>query len=171
MTDSHEIPGGVLSASKKKPVGGWVFPVLLLVVLGVAAWFGKREPASKVVTERGTPTIAAWVPSPRPEGETVGLTIDFGNGASKRFEALPWREGMTLEQLMAEASEFRPGISFTQKGAGKMGFLTSLEGLENQGVDGRNWQYRVNGKHGKMSFCLQPLEVGDQVLWGFTFAE
>jgi hypothetical protein len=151
--------------------GGWMFPALLLIVLGVALWFGQQPSANKVESETGTSPAAAWTPSLLPEGETVGLKIDFGNGASKDIAALPWQAGMTLEMLMHKAADFRPGITFTQQGSGELGFLTSLDGLGNQGPAGRNWQYRVNDKHGQMSFCLQPLKPGDQVLWGFASGE
>jgi len=157
--------------SNSKPSGGWVFPVLLLLVLGVAVWIAQRESPNKAKSEAGSLVITAWTPSPQPEGETVGLMVDFGNGASKHFTDLPWQSGMTLEKLMHIATDFRPGIAFSQQGSGELGFLVSLDGLENQGAGGRNWQYRVNGEHGQMSFCLQPLEPGDQVLWGFALEE
>jgi len=145
-----------------------MFPVLLAVVLlaaaGVAQLRSKSEKASG-------PTPTEWSPSPLPQGETVELAIDFGNGARQQFEALPWREGLTVEKLMQEAARYRPGIHFTQHGEGEAGLLQSIEGLKNQGGSGRNWTYEVNGQYAETGFCLQKLEPGDRVLWKFAGGE
>ncbi len=172
MKDGHENTARIAQPNdEKKSRGGWAFPALLFVVLVVAAWLGRQESESKATQERGEPATTAWTPSPQAVGETVGLTIDFGNGATKQFAALPWRKGLTIEHLMQLAADYRPGITFSQQGQGEKGLLASIEGLKNQGAGGRNWLYRVNGKHGKMSFCISPLEPGDQVLWGFAIKE
>ncbi len=158
------------SKSCQSTSGGWMFPALLVVVLVVAVGFAKFGPAST-----GTPTSSSppveWSPTAQPQGETVGLTIDFGNGSKQLFEALPWREGLTVEDLMREAVRYRPGIHFSQHGKGETGFLQSIEGLKNQGTSGRNWMYEVNDRFAEMSFCLQKLEPGDRVLWKFAGQE
>jgi len=140
---------------------GWVFPALLAIVLLVAM-------AVAQLRSKGEPQ---WSPAPQPQGETVGLTIDFGNGARQQFEALPWHEGLTVEKLMHEAAAYRPGIHFTQQGEGEAGFLQSIEGLKNQGGSGRNWTYEVNGRYAERGFCLQKLEPEDRVLWKFAGRE
>jgi len=149
---------------------GWAFPALLAVVLlvavGVTQLRSKGEPR-----QANGPTPTEWSPTPQPQGETVGLAIDFDNGARQQFEALPWREGLTVEALMQEAARYRPGIDFTQHGEGEAGFLQSIEGLKNRGMGGRNWTYEVNGRYAETSFCLQELEPGDRVLWKFVGGE
>lgn len=157
-------------ADQRPSTGGWAFPALLAVLLLGALWFLRTRPqVEQPSADRSTP--AEWAPSPRPQGETVALEIDFGNGASKQFAALPWREGLTVADLLQAAAEFRPGIAFTQKGEGETGFLTALDGLKNGGAGGRNWRYEVNGQHGQASFCLQQLEPSDRVLWKFAGEE
>jgi len=54
-----------------------------------------------------------------------------------------------------------------QKGSGESAFLTTIDGIENQGDAGHNWTYSVNGKHADRSFEIYKLEPGDQVLWTF----
>jgi hypothetical protein len=149
--------------------GGWLFPALLATVLLVSAVIAlnRSSPDEPALGREDS----AWAPSERPLGETVGLEIDFGNGARKAFDALPWREGMTVADLMLTARDFRPGIDFTQQGQGASGFLTAIDGLENQGAEGRNWRYEVNGQHGDVSFCLQELSSGMRVLWEFATEE
>jgi len=156
MEPEQPSTGGEPSAS-----GGWAFPALLAVVLLVAVAVAQLRPKSK----------PQWSPAPQPQGETVALTIDFGNGARQLFEALPWREGLTVEKLMQEAAAYRPGIHFTQQGTGEAGFLQSIEGLKNREGSGGNWTYEVNGRYAKTGFCLQKLEPGDRVLWKFAGRE
>ena len=150
--------------------GGWVFPVLLAVVLLLMALMSQRiresDPAGKLSGE-----APVWTPSPPANGETVSLEIDFGNGAVRRFAALPWRQEMTVEKLLQAARQFQPGIIFSQQGEGETGFLTALEGLANEGAGGRNWKFEVDGEHGRVSFCLQKLMPGQQVLWKFALED
>ena len=146
--------------------GGWIFPLLLAALLLGLVAVGKQIP--KPTPPSQTRSSADWTLSPKPTGETVSLTIDFGNGAQKEFSALPYRAEMTVADLLAAARDFRPGITFTQVGTGESGFLRSLDGLTNQGAEGRNWLYQVDGKHAHASFCLEKLEPGRHILWKFT---
>ena len=146
----------------------WLFPVLLALVLAgilVAPRFsGPDSPPGPSEKSQVSP----WTPAPLPEGETVRLEIDFGNGARRVFSALPWRENMTVADVMTEARKFRPGIRFAQVGTGAGGFLTELEGLENEGSGGRNWLFDVAGQPATKSFCLQTAGSGELVLWRFA---
>jgi len=101
-------------------------------------------------------------------GETVVLSIDFGNGAKKEFAALPWQADMTVADLLEAAQNFQPSIQFTQIGTGERGFLNALDGLANEGAGGRNWLYQVDGQHAHVSFCLEKLEPGGHVLWVYA---
>ncbi len=149
--------------------GGWVFPALLAAVLLVSAVIAL---SSRFPNNSPAPgESVGWTPSAEPHGETVALEIDFGNGAKKEFSALPWRAGMTVADLMLQAREFCPGIDFTQQGKGAGGFLTSVDGLRNQGASGRNWRYEVDGRHGEVSFSVQELQPGMHVLWEFAGEE
>ena len=154
------------STDEPKRNGSWVFPVFLGIVLVATALVSRRLKQDNP----GEMSAAAtnWTPSPAAQGETVRLTIDFGNGASLQYQALPWKEGLTVEDLLRSAQEFRPGITFSQKGEGKMGFLTSLDGLSNEGASGRNWTFQIDAKHGQQSFSVQELTPGQHVLWKFT---
>jgi len=151
--------------------GGWVFPALLAVVLlvTVVIAIGNRQPETGGAAPGGT---GHWTPSAEPLGDTVALEIDFGNGARKHIAALPWQAGMTVEQVMTAAHDFRPGIEFTQIGGGASGLLTSIDGLKNEGAGGRNWRYRVQDqqgdRYGEVSFCLEPVTPGMSVLWEFA---
>jgi hypothetical protein len=150
-------------------LGGWIFPALLALVLLVSAVIAFTSRPIEAPAPPAQP--ADWTPSVQPQGETVALEVNFGNGARKVFDALPWRAGMTVADLLQAARDFRPGIQFTQQGEGAGGFLTALDGLKNQGASGRNWRYQVDGRNGEASFCLQELQPGVRVLWEFTDKE
>lgn len=153
----------------------WALPVVLATA---AALFGMLlifrpgvESSPAATPTNGSPATTNWTPAPRPEGQAVSLTIDFGNGARREFDALPWSEGLTLGKLMREAAKFRPGLSYTQKGDGEMAFLTSLEGVANEAGGGRYWFYAVSDARGETSFEIQPVQPGDRVLWVFKAAD
>ena len=147
--------------------GGWVFPVLLLVVLiaGLAIFRPGQGIEEK---SRTTGADSVGPPSARPTGETVRLEIDFGNGVVRQFAALPWQPDMTVGDLMQAAQEFRPGIRYIQQGSGPKGFLTSLDGVSNQGMQKQNWRFSIDGRLGDTSFCVAKLSPGATVLWEFT---
>jgi hypothetical protein len=155
------------STDGTQPSGsGWLFPLFLTLVL-VAMWgIARQIPQQQPARPTEPATAETWMPAP--EGETVGLTIDFGNGVQKRFTALPWQPEMTVADLLSAARQFPPGIRFTQQGEGERGLLVALEGLANEGVAGRNWIYQVDGQHAHSSFCLEKIEPGMHILWTFT---
>lgn len=147
-------------------IADWYFPLLLVIALLILLAFAQQVSHQSPPGQAGT--TADWTPSPQPEGQTVSLTIDFGNGATKEYAALPWQAEMTVADLLETAQSYRPGIQFTQIGSGETGFLSTLDGLSNEGAGGRNWLYRVDDRHAHVSFCLEKLQPGMHVLWSFT---
>ncbi len=157
-------PNGPDATEDAPPPRLWLFPFFLALILGsLVIWDRAREhPALSKA-----PSLE-WTPSDKPTGEVVQLEIDFGNGAKRQFDALPWKAGMTAADVMAAARDFQPGITYEQIGEGEGGFLTQLEGLKNEGASGRNWRYEVAGTPGTKSFCLQEVAPGEQVRWWFA---
>lgn len=146
---------------------------MLAVSLALASWL--------LMTVRDTPQGASgvssaaeqaspWTP-PAASAETVALEIDFGNGARREYAALPYREGMTVGDALRLARDFGPGLPFTHQGEGELSFLTSLDGVANQGPGGRFWLYQVDGRRADVSYEVQPLAAGERVLWQFKEPE
>jgi len=157
------------------PRGDKALPLVLLIAVAVVgglliAYRPAAPPAGPHAAPAAGSNDAGWTPAPPPQGETVSLAVDFGNGA-RRTWTLPWGEGLTVERLMQRARDFQPGIVFEQDGSGEMAFLTSLEGVANGTGDGRYWLYSVDGRHGDVSFAVQPVEAGAVVLWEFRRGE
>ena len=98
--------------------------------------------------------------------EGVKMIIDYGDGVQKHFTALSWKKGMTCLDALNQAKKHPRGIRFSYRGKGARGFLTTIDGLKNEG-QGKNWIYRVNGKLGDRSFAIQTLNQGDVTLWNF----
>jgi hypothetical protein len=113
----------------------------------------------------------AYVETPPPNGPTVSLGVDFGNGVKREFNGVAWTEGMTVGKLMDAAAQMTPPLEYKVRGSGKMTFLTSLDGVANGEGAGRYWLYEVNGQLAEMSFAVKPLAPGDRVLWVFKQAE
>ena len=124
-------------------------PLLAGIALPTIA--GTQEPVRK-----GTPSVKV----------SVKVIVDYGDGVQKHFTALPWKSGMTALDAMKLSQQHPRGIRFTMRGKGARGFLTSIDGLKNDGKS-RNWIYRLNGKLGDRSFAIQPLKAGDAILWKF----
>lgn len=98
---------------------------------------------------------------------TIALIVDYGDGVETHFSAIPWKEGMTINDALGFAAKHRHGISFKARGKGATALLHRIDDLENQGGGGLNWIFRVNGKLGDRSYAVTPLDDGDRVLWKF----
>lgn len=84
--------------------------------------------------------------------------------------AAPWTEG-TLLALMEAAAGVDPRARFEHRGAGPGAFVVSIAGIENQGAEGRNWVYSLNGKAGGVGVGVARARAGDRVLWRFSAKE
>ena len=138
----------------------WRLPLLLGLVLAAIVW-------SRVSHLREVPAGKnAEMPSPIATGDPrakVELSIDFGDGRRTNFAAIAWNSRMSVADLM----KAWPNIAIKQKGAGESAFVTAIDDIENQGADGNNWTYSVNGQVADRSFAVYELKPGDRVLWTF----
>ena len=98
--------------------------------------------------------------------KTVSLIVDYGNGFERRYTTLPWTENMTALDATRLASKHKQGFAILVKGSGATAFVTSIDGVENEG-QGKNWMYRVNGKKGDRSSGVYELRANDVVKWTF----
>jgi hypothetical protein len=140
----------------------WRLPLLLGLVLA-AILLVRNGGIRHSTTDTGAPSLDA--PAVEPAGEAVRLSIDFGDGRQQKYQPIAWREGMTVRDLTRETR--RADLKLDVRGTGASAFLANLDGVENEGADGRNWLYSVNGKPGDKSFAIYELEAGDHVLWTF----
>ncbi|MCA9235549.1 MAG: DUF4430 domain-containing protein [Planctomycetales bacterium] len=175
MTSDQASPDDKLSAGAiraGRDGGGWALPALLAALVGVIATIGwiqrNDQPPGDSSPPHGQLAAEAWTPTPRPTGATVSLTIDFGNGARRQFDALPWHSGATIADAMQAARAFRPGIAYVQQGEGAAAFVTALEGVESEGAGGRYWQILVNDEPINESMGAHAIEAGDRILWRFA---
>jgi hypothetical protein len=138
----------------------WRFPLLLVLLLtGIVLWrLYAGDTYRSVVGKAADPNSAGDTAH-----DSVMLAIDYGNGRSQTFKPVAWHEGMTVADLLSKA----PGLATTQKGSGQGAFLTEIDGVTNEGPDGNNWTYEVNGRSADRSFAVYVLRPGDRVLWRF----
>ncbi len=109
-------------------------------------------------------------------GESIGapkrkplviLTIDYADGAQKRFPLIPWKKSMNVLDAIQWADDHPRGIDFAKRGRGETTLLTQIDDLKNRGGGRKNWIFRVNGKMGDRSCAVFPIEPGDTILWKF----
>lgn len=147
---------------------GWQFPLLLaLVLVAILLFRAWNHHPQETTGPAAPPEIAsrghqANHTPPATTTQAVRLDIDFGNGERMEFTA-PWRDGMRV----ADALRNTPGLQLSQRGSGAGTFLDAINSTANQGENGSNWTYQVNGKQADRSFEIQELRPGDRVLWTF----
>ena len=144
---AHSEPSPPLPDSPRPPSRdrqSYLFPLALLLVIG--AFFAIR--AVRTPEGAGGGYAAGWRPSPRPEGPSVSLEVDYGNGARRSWAALPWTQGMSVLDALVAAAAFRPGLTYELRGTDQAALVTSIDGLLNLGDGGRNWLYSVDGERG-----------------------
>jgi hypothetical protein len=139
-------------------------PLLLAVVLA-AVWLLRDRSVREAAPDSGD-TVQGTAAGAADASKAVSLIIDFGDGRRTEFEPVAWREGMTVRDITRETP--RADRRLDVRGSGEAAFLASLDGVENEGLEGRNWIYSVNGKNGDRSFAIYELQPGDQVLWTFS---
>ncbi len=100
------------------------------------------------------------------EPDAVRLVIDYSDGVEKHFNAIAWKSGMTVMDVMLAAKKHPRGINFEHKGKGATALLTKIDDVENEGR-GLNWLYRVNDQPGDRSIGILEVKPGDTVLWKF----
>lgn len=103
-----------------------------------------------------------------PAQDTVSLTIDFNDGCQLRFTRLAWSDEMTALDSLAAAEKHARGVKYKVRGTGAIAFVTELDSLANEGGNGRNWMFKVNGKISKVGAGSQEIEPGDHVEWLFV---
>ena len=173
---------------KRRP---WLLVLLLSIMLAAIVLFGKPGTDGQLDANRVSPIRLQGQAneltgsSPRqnehglnlhPAGQSVTLAIDFGQGTTRTFADLPWRQGMTVADLMRGVHRSQPSFKFSQRGSGARAFLTTIGEvangeLANGAKNGDYWLYTINGKQGTRSFGIQPLNPGDRVLWTFGLWE
>lgn len=97
----------------------------------------------------------------------VSLTIEFGDGAKKRFPAIPWEQDMTVFDTLEWAADQPDGIRFEHRGQGALALVDQIDDLKNGGGNGKNWIFRVNGKLANSSCGVSRIAAGDEISWKF----
>lgn len=146
----------------------WRLPLLLAIVLAAILLSQQRGIREAIFKPAGAPPeVADRAEAVAVVGPRVLLTINFGDGRELQNEVAPWREGMTVADLL----QSEPRVSLATQGSGASAFLTQLGDLANEGAGGRNWVYSVNGKPADRSFAVYELQANDHVLWTFARSE
>lgn len=124
----------------------WLAPVVAMLLAAAASGFSGSAP----------PT-------------TVRVILDYGNDVEKHYNALPWKDGLTVLDALKLARESKPGIEFRTSGNGETALVTEIDGFANRpgGPDGRNWVFRVNDRLATRSCGVEVLRPGDVALWKY----
>lgn len=102
-----------------------------------------------------------------PAKPSVRMVVDYSDGVEKHFKEIPWRDGLTVLDVLKHAAKHPRGIKYEGTGSGATFFLGSLDGVKNQDGSDRNWIFSVNGKKGNKSCAVTELKPSDVVEWKF----
>ena len=92
----------------------------------------------------------------------ISLEIDFGNGTVLNHQGLTGLNVLdTTESILT--------VEVTWYG--NMAFVESIAGVANNQVEGRWWQYWVNGELGPVAANANQVSDGDSIVWSFTGSE
>lgn len=105
--------------------------------------------------------------------QVVQLTIDFGDGAQKRFTAIAFREAMTVLDALEAAKAHPHGVTFASRGSGAMTLITKIDDVANQeGAEGaKNWLFFVDDKLADRGCGAASVKPGDSILWRYQVKE
>lgn len=132
---------------------------LLLICLLVPAGFNPAAEQQNATLEE--PKVTA------PAKTTVALTIDFADGAQKRYPSVPWKKGMTVLDSLQWASKHPHGIELKSRGKGALAMVLQIDDLKNGGGNGKNWIFYSNEKQGKKSCGAVVVQQGAEILWRY----
>ncbi|WP_425400981.1 DUF4430 domain-containing protein [Aeoliella sp.] len=145
----------------------WLFAAILVGVLAVVLVVNHfmQQSVTDVQTDHAT--------------QPAGPVIDPADGVTLLTEGEPnlptvtvvYSDGMVVLDALVAAEQANERWSFTYQGEGDSALLIRLAGLENEGGEGRNWLYEVNGELAQMSLGVQPVRPGDRILWKFVTYE
>ena len=99
------------------------------------------------------------------------MVVDFGNGATQKFENLNIGEDGKVIDLLNQIPETSLQREFKDYG-GSMGvFIVSLGGIKADKSGEKWWQFWINGEYAKMGISNQKVSDGDLVEIKFTKGE
>jgi hypothetical protein len=162
MTDSPQTTNSTSADTRIGPLLVALAGVFLLV-LGSNYFFGQRD------------TEVAGTVDPRgrlASGDAgAGIRLEQQVGHPPPAIVVVHRHPTTVLDAMVRAAEADEAWHFAYDGTGASAFLTRLGEQTNQGGEGHNWQYEVNGQPAEVSFGVRVLVPGDRVLWKFAPSE
>lgn len=142
----------------------WRLPLFLVLVLAVILLSQQRGIRNSVFKPLGGLQSTAPSHSQVRLQNRVFLTVNTNDGRPPQSESAAWQPGMSVLEFLQQ----EPRVSFHCQGAGPAAFVTELNGQENEGADGRNWTYSINGQPAVESCGVCELRPNDHVLWTFA---
>lgn len=100
--------------------------------------------------------------------ETVSLAVKFGDAREEMLvEDIPWRETMTVFDVMRAAKQKNSDFTFKHRGTGETLFVLEIADQANEGAGGKNWTFLVDDKLGQRSCGVVTVKAGQRVTWRF----
>ncbi|MEM8865483.1 MAG: DUF4430 domain-containing protein [Planctomycetota bacterium] len=140
---------------------GWASVGVLAVVLSAIL-------LSQTVLRRDPPAQPeANTPAPPQAGDpVVTVVIDPVDTPATELD-LTFTPEMTVLDALESASQSAE-MTIERTGEGPNAFVHAIGDAGNEGAEGRNWQYYINGERGEVGAGVHTLAEGDRLLWKFA---
>lgn len=91
------------------------------------------------------------------------LVLDFGDTEKRKISVEVNSPATVLSLLQAGTTQI--GASLEYSGSSETAFVKSINGVANEGRNGKNWIFKINGELGDCSCGVAGIDDGDEVLW------
>ncbi len=99
------------------------------------------------------------------ENKAINATLIINFGDYEWNFSISLSQNTTVYGLLEKASKiYNFSYEATYYPQFRSYYIESINGVRN-GVDGKYWQYWINGKYGETGASLQPIKNGDVVEW------
>ena len=129
--------------------------LLLLLLLGLIC----AGCSSSTIADPKTPANVPQI--------TVLLEIDYRERQENISIQHDVSEGDSVLRLL-QAAQKAGQLEFEFRGGGETAFIESIDGVKNEGSNGSNWLYLVNGELADRGCGVKQLASGDKVKWLFS---
>lgn len=140
-------------------------PIPLMALMAAVFWILFSVLLSPPVRDGKTLWADEVAPSKVPA--TVEVTIDYADGAQKRYPKIPWKEEFTVFDALVWVDKHPRGIKLTSRGKNALAFVSQIDDLKNGDRENRNWIFYVNGKQADRGCGAVKLRPKDKILWRF----
>jgi len=132
----------------------WLFSSLIITLAIVTGCDRSFDSGSAIEVDNTAATVSFL------------LTIDFGDGKKSASWPLNCPPETTVLKAMQRAQQAEL-LKLTASGSGEMAFVSAINGIENEGGNGKHWIFYINNEIAKRGCGAVVIQPFDEIDWRF----